>query len=30
MGVVAIGKTDGVVSIGWPALFLNPSLENFL
>jgi hypothetical protein len=29
-GAVAIGKTDGVVSSDWPALLLDPSLENFL
>jgi hypothetical protein len=29
-GAVATGKTDGVVSSGWPALLLDPSLEDFL
>jgi hypothetical protein len=29
-GAVATSKTDGVVSSGWPALLLDPSLENFL
>jgi hypothetical protein len=27
---VATGKTDGVVSSGWPALLLDRSLEDFL
>jgi hypothetical protein len=27
---VATGKTDGVVSSGWPTLLLDPSLEDFL
>jgi hypothetical protein len=30
MGAMATGKTDGVVSSGWPALLLDPSLEDFL
>jgi hypothetical protein len=30
MGVVANGKTDGVVSSGWSALLLDLSLKDFL
>jgi hypothetical protein len=30
IGAVATGKTDGVVSSGWPALLLDLSLEDFL
>jgi hypothetical protein len=29
-GVVDTGKTDGVVSGGWHALLLDPSLKGFL
>jgi hypothetical protein len=29
-GAMATGKIDAVVSSGWPALLLDPSLEDFL
>jgi hypothetical protein len=29
-GAVAAGKTIGVVTSGWPARFVDPSLEDFL
>jgi hypothetical protein len=30
MGEVATGKTVGVMTSGWPARFVDPSLEDFL
>jgi hypothetical protein len=30
MGAVAPGKTVGAVTSGWPACFVDPSLEDFL
>jgi hypothetical protein len=30
MGAVTAGKTVGVVTSGWPACLLDPSLEDFL
>jgi hypothetical protein len=30
MGAVAAGKTVGVVTSGWPARFVDSSLEDFL